>query len=239
MADIFSYRVPSKEAFHHRKNFYLCQRKHSETNEKWLQRIRNCVSRCDFGGFSEFMMLDKFISGLNNEIFERFRPAQTLSTSEMMSIANSSDQTNRPNRESKPMLLIGNVNNLILFAYIESMLLKIVPSFLFQFVKNNSSRTHRNNEKIMRNISDTEEENTCSIKDCLDESTDWTNETKNKPQISDQTKPNQQPIKRNARELQTVTAIKGYEKNAKGEFKCLDCGKIYKTRCTYNLHKRM
>lgn len=92
----------------------------------------------------------------------------------------------------------------------------------------------------MRNISDTEEENTCSVKDYLDESTDWKKKTNDKqPQASDQTKINHLPIKRDACEPQTLKAIKGYEKNANGEFICLDCGKVYKTRCTYNLHKRM
>lgn len=113
MADIFSYRISSREAFNHRKNFYSCQRNRIETNENWFQRIRNCVSRCDFGGFSEFLMLDKFVSGLNSDIIERCRPAQALSIAQLMSIANNGGKTNGQNVETGPVLLNANVNNLI------------------------------------------------------------------------------------------------------------------------------
>lgn len=38
---------------------------------------------------------------------------------------------------------------------------------------------------------------------------------------------------------QPIITIKGYRENEFGEFICLDCGKVYKTKCTYNLHRKM
>lgn len=110
MADsVLSYRIPSQEAFHYRKVFYSCQREQIECNEKWFRRIENCVNGCDFGRFSVFMLLDKFISGLNNDIIDRLRPTQTLTVAQLMTIANDDESKNRANTRTEPMFLSINV----------------------------------------------------------------------------------------------------------------------------------
>lgn len=88
MTDIIKYKISSKAAFHCRKVFYSCHRDRIESNEKWFRRIEECVSGCDFGKFSDFMLVDKFISGLNDESFERFPQRQTLSIDQLTAIIN-------------------------------------------------------------------------------------------------------------------------------------------------------
>lgn len=87
--EILHYRAPSRAAFHCRQVFYSCQREQIESNEKWFRRIEECVDGCDFGTLSNFMLIDKFLSGLNSDAFEKFRYTQTITVERLLAIASS------------------------------------------------------------------------------------------------------------------------------------------------------
>lgn len=87
--EILHYKTPSRAAFYCRQVFYSCQRELVESNEKWFRRIEECVDGCDFGTLSDFMLIDKFISGLNADAFEKFSQMQTLTVERLLAIANS------------------------------------------------------------------------------------------------------------------------------------------------------
>lgn len=93
----------------------------------------------------------------------------------------------------------------------------------------------------MRNSDDSGEGHTFDGKDFLEESIDWTKESSGHQSPSTESSSHKQSrsISKAKDDAQPIIEIKGYEKNVNGEFVCLDCGKTYKTRCTYNLHKRL
>lgn len=88
MTEILCYKAPSRAAFHCRKIFYSCQREKIESNEKWFRRIEEYVDGCDFGKLSNYMLIDKFLSGLNGDAFERFSQTQTITVEKLLAIAN-------------------------------------------------------------------------------------------------------------------------------------------------------
>lgn len=82
-----SYNTPSRAAFHCRKLFHSCQREHIESNEKWLRRIEEYLNGCEFGTLSDYMLIDKFISGLSDDIVDRFAQTHSITVQELLTIA--------------------------------------------------------------------------------------------------------------------------------------------------------
>lgn len=64
------YKAPKKEILKNRKAFYELKRRKSETTDKWLQRIKKCIDCCDFPMFIEFLVIDRFVCGLNKTEME-------------------------------------------------------------------------------------------------------------------------------------------------------------------------
>lgn len=85
-----NYKPPTELALRNRKSFHACQKKHSESIEEWFSRIKKCIDVCEFGAHNEFMLIDKFISGLNETIFERLAQADNLTSEQTLSIATKS-----------------------------------------------------------------------------------------------------------------------------------------------------
>lgn len=54
----------------YRKVFHKATKKPTESPEKWLCRIKKLASLCDFGNCCGLFVLDKFITGLENEIID-------------------------------------------------------------------------------------------------------------------------------------------------------------------------
>lgn len=66
MDNVHLYKTPSPKMRHNRKVFYGLHRKFAEPIEKWLKRVENRISRCNFAEFTEFLLIDKFFSELDN-----------------------------------------------------------------------------------------------------------------------------------------------------------------------------
>lgn len=67
--DFILYKVPSIDIVQRRRVFYGLQKEKHESAGKWLNRVRKQVVHCEFIGFSECLLIDKFVSQLNsNEI---------------------------------------------------------------------------------------------------------------------------------------------------------------------------
>lgn len=84
------YLTPSTATFYNRKLFHSHQKEQYNTVEQWFRSIKNLLAGCDYGSLSEFMLIDKFISGLDEENFQKFAPWSTLSIDTVQSIVLSS-----------------------------------------------------------------------------------------------------------------------------------------------------
>lgn len=65
------YKTPSIEAFRNRKRFHATQKTHSESTSDWFKRLQKCLNNCNFDYISDYMLIDKFLSGLNETEFEK------------------------------------------------------------------------------------------------------------------------------------------------------------------------
>ncbi|WP_230132599.1 hypothetical protein, partial [Campylobacter jejuni] len=63
------YKTPSHLAFNCRKIFHAMEKNPTEDLEQWFFRIQSVITDCDFDNFSDFMLIEKFISGLNEKTF--------------------------------------------------------------------------------------------------------------------------------------------------------------------------
>lgn len=81
------YKTPSRSVFEKRKIFHGIQKWNSEEPQEWFDRIQIAIDGCDFGSLNNFMMIDKFISGLNESIFEKFIQTTELSVEDLLVIA--------------------------------------------------------------------------------------------------------------------------------------------------------
>lgn len=64
-----SYKIPTVEILQNRREFYGLQRKYDDNTTTWLKRIENCIRCCEFPAFVEYLLIDRFVCGLNaNEL---------------------------------------------------------------------------------------------------------------------------------------------------------------------------
>lgn len=66
------FKVPSQLAFHSRQVFHSYEREKTENIDLWMLRIKHSIASCEYETLTEFMLIDKFLSGLNNEDFKMF-----------------------------------------------------------------------------------------------------------------------------------------------------------------------
>lgn len=80
------YKTPSRSAFQCRKFFHSIEKKPNEELDQWLCRIQTAIVGCDFDVFTEFMLIEKFISGLCEKTFEKFTNTKTLAEEQLLRI---------------------------------------------------------------------------------------------------------------------------------------------------------
>lgn len=78
LENMFDYVTPSISAYGNRKMFYSNQRNHDESTEKWFQRLFASLDGCEYGASADFMLIDKFITGLSNETFAKLPQILTI-----------------------------------------------------------------------------------------------------------------------------------------------------------------
>lgn len=76
------FKIPSISTFQSRKVFHTYQRGAAEGAGEWLHRIKYSILPCEYGMFNDIMLIDKFLSGLSMDEFEKF--AQNSEWSEEM-----------------------------------------------------------------------------------------------------------------------------------------------------------
>lgn len=77
------YEIPTDAILEHRKFFYSTQKEATEPVAEWFCRIRNVIEHCEFGDFSNFLIIDKFFCGLNDDAKRWLRKTKTWSTDQL------------------------------------------------------------------------------------------------------------------------------------------------------------
>lgn len=65
------YKTPTSVTFHNRKQFHASQKTHNESTSDWFRRLQNVIAKCEFEHISDYMLIDKFVSGLNEIDFQK------------------------------------------------------------------------------------------------------------------------------------------------------------------------
>lgn len=61
------YETPSEAILQNRRAFYLSQKENAEPIAQWFYRIRQSTRSCNFGTLNDFLLIDKFICGLDSD----------------------------------------------------------------------------------------------------------------------------------------------------------------------------
>lgn len=85
MAEV-AYQMPAEETRKHRNEFHSYNRISDETMDCWFYRIEGCLSGCDYGALRDYMLIDKFMSGLTEDIFKDFSHFEMINVEQLLSI---------------------------------------------------------------------------------------------------------------------------------------------------------
>lgn len=97
------YKTPSNEILRNRRAFYGLQRKAQEPVEKWLNRIRSSIRCCEFPTIIEFLLMDRFVCGLNSDELRTLRRVHSWTVKrleEMYSNQTISNDSTKPNLDN-------------------------------------------------------------------------------------------------------------------------------------------
>lgn len=78
------YKAPKKEIIQNRKTFYDLKRGKNESTDEWLKRVQKCISSCDFPIFVEFLLIDRFVCGLNKTEMQIILNTETWSLKQLL-----------------------------------------------------------------------------------------------------------------------------------------------------------
>lgn len=81
---MIEFKPPSLSAFRCRRVFHKCKRKQTEDYEEWFNRISDSMVNCSYGAFNDFMLIDKFMSGLNDYDLEQFSQKKLWSEKQLL-----------------------------------------------------------------------------------------------------------------------------------------------------------
>lgn len=70
MTNLNLYKIPSKIIRQNRKIFHDLHRNDAEPMELWLDRVESALNRCEYPVFAKFLLIDKFMSEMNNDEIE-------------------------------------------------------------------------------------------------------------------------------------------------------------------------
>lgn len=79
------YKTPCISTFLCRKSFHTNEKHQNESIVEWFQRVFASIDGCEYGQLSDFMLIDKFLSGLEKELFENLDIKAILTVDKLVS----------------------------------------------------------------------------------------------------------------------------------------------------------
>lgn len=74
------YKIPTIEVLQYRTAFYRLHRRHDQSIEQWLKRVRDLIDFCKFPLFFKYLLMDRFICGLDIAELQMLQNAGKFST---------------------------------------------------------------------------------------------------------------------------------------------------------------
>lgn len=87
LGTMLAYRPPSLDALICRRSFYSSSRLPTESTADWFGRIAKTVSGCGFENFADIMLIDKFLSGIDEAVYSQILNEFTLDSKKALIIA--------------------------------------------------------------------------------------------------------------------------------------------------------
>lgn len=81
---MITYKTPTIATFYNRKQFHATQKTQSESISDWFNRLQNFIAECRFENVSDYMLIDKFVSGLSESDFEKIAPVAKWTVDELV-----------------------------------------------------------------------------------------------------------------------------------------------------------
>lgn len=78
------YETPSVTAFHNRRQFHAAQKTQNESISDWFKRLQKLNNRCNFQKVTDYMLIDKFVSGLSDDDFSKISKVAAWTAQEMI-----------------------------------------------------------------------------------------------------------------------------------------------------------
>lgn len=78
------YEIPTDAVLEHRKKFYSTEKELTEPIAEWFCRIRSAIEHCDYGDFSNFLIIDKFFCGLDADAKRWLRKTKAWSADQLV-----------------------------------------------------------------------------------------------------------------------------------------------------------
>lgn len=79
----------------------MCHREQAENIEMWLNRIKKSIANCSYGVFRNFMLMDKFMSELNDEEFQHFSKKSSWSEERLKLLTGDKWPSYDPSRDTE------------------------------------------------------------------------------------------------------------------------------------------
>lgn len=121
------YKTPSTVAFHRRQQFHAAQKNPSETISDWFMRLQLFIDKCEFESVCDYMLIEKFISGLSDEDFEKISQVPTWTTEDLVLVVIGNPQIFK--NVSRENQLQVNIND-ILSLQVKCETVNLVSAFL-------------------------------------------------------------------------------------------------------------
>lgn len=77
------YQTPTDTVLQHRNAFYSIQKETTEPVVDWFCRIRGAIEHCNFGDLDNFLVIDKFFCGLDDNAKRLLRQTNTWSAEQL------------------------------------------------------------------------------------------------------------------------------------------------------------
>lgn len=81
---MIAYETPSTAAFHSRRQFHAAQKTQNEPISDWFKRLQWLNNKCDFRSVTDYMLIDKFVSGLGDDDFNKISKVATWTAEELI-----------------------------------------------------------------------------------------------------------------------------------------------------------
>lgn len=78
------YETPSTVAFHSRREFHAAQKIQNESISDWFKRLQNLNKKCSFQNCADYMFIDKFVSGLSDDDFNKLSKVVAWTVEELI-----------------------------------------------------------------------------------------------------------------------------------------------------------